>query len=300
MKYQPARRQDLKSRDFPLPVRLVLRHGRRLFFPWLGEGLWWYPAVAGAFHPPRRNNFVHVFVPRSRDADRVFNTLHVASEPLNDLDGRLLESLNALFERRRDLMTMEVLVSLKAWEKLRKERSYLGSVVELEFIARVVAERAGASLVDVLGAEAPDLFDGFCKLPDEFVRVRRLNLYLTAREARRVFPQLAREMKKFSRVVSHVDVSAVSFWEKETRSFPTLSLYLDPHAPAAVERELVDFLTEQTRSFDLPAPSVEFAEIIALGITLTEGYRLYKRYLNVLGLLDRVYPLETGARRARA
>ena len=98
--------------------------------------------------------------------------------------------------------------------------------------------------------------------------------------------------------VRQVDVNVIPTFERQLRPHPTLVLYTDDSAPPESEQRLRRFLIDETRSLRLPPPQVEYAEPIAGRIAFSEGYRLYKSYLSILGLLEQVYDEGTGFVRA--
>jgi hypothetical protein len=293
--------QRFRQLAFPAPLRAILRVGRRLLLPHLAERVARLSSVRRAFHKPRPNNFVWVYVPKTADANAVFQELRTDSEPLNDLDGRLLRFLDDLSRRTPAFSSLEVVMSLSRWKLARKNRSFPSAAAEIEILSQLWERCGEGSLRDLLRREVPDLLDELCQLPPAFRRVERLNFYLPGRVAKELSGRIAAQLltgEKFTRALRHMEVTWCDTDERKMPAHPSLIVYLLRESEAEDKAQLIAFLLKQVQGYSLPEPEVEFSESLGPGVTFTEGYRLYKTYLRTLGILDRTYDPASGYARA--
>lgn len=257
------------------------------------------PEIARTFNYPFPVNYVLMLTPRGSPTDDTVRAIRHQSTPLNDADQafrRYCEELAAghgLGERP------ELAEALRGWRAVHESGANLDAVRFVEIASREIAEgiRGFPGWDAHLAAHAPALRAAFVELPESFVRVRRINVFRPYEDSERVLAGLARVLAARSdrrADVTRIEVakhSAVFAEPGLTPTFPTLIVYLDTTADLCTWwRLLVPLLMAS------PATEVEeeYARRLGPGVTYTEGFRLYKRYLAAIGLLDAVYDPEVG------
>jgi hypothetical protein len=220
--------------------------------------------------------------------------MHRITAPLNDADGALLDYFMDLSEKRPDLMTGEIFDALVHWSAARKRRQFLSGGLHAETVLAGFTRGLGESVVTFIEGEQPHIIDAFCAVPDSLKRVLRINIYLTPAEVSSVAQELVRS---FQLPLGRVEVARVSAWTSRPQPFPTLILY----APSV---EICDggrwlsaaqaCLGQALRGKTLGEAPSAFADVWHPGCSITEGFRLYKRYLQILDRLDAVYDARRG------
>jgi hypothetical protein len=230
--------------------------------------------------------------------------MHQGTAPLNEADGELLQLCEGYVRDHPHVLGLEGLEHLICWKGLRQQRSFLEGGPSMTRLVTLLAERSGAPMSALLSSRAPALLDKFCNMPVEVSRVFRLNLYLAPHDVTPLVRQLCEAQGNNPGLFDHLrrmEVAATRAQLGEAPSCPTLMFYFAADARqtrsfAALQSWLIPRLSGlRTSPF-----SAEYAERWHPAGTMTEGFRLYKRYLAVLGCLDRVYDAETGYAYARS
>jgi len=77
------------------------------------------------------------------------------------------------------------------------------------------------------------------------------------------------------------------------KEYPAISIFLDSrivtthHHPLI--NEIIHLITPITRDLSPLIPDTDYTILAETNMTLCQGYRNYKRYLSLLGIIDEVY-----------
>lgn len=282
-------RSRLGTRLLPLA-----RKARQLVDPKLHESISRTSVVKRAFHSPFSNNFVEVFVPIANDREQILKGMHSITAPLNDADGALLSYLMDYCERRRELVTDAMFEEVVYWSVQRKKGRFLGGVEHAEKVLEGFSTQLGESMVTLIEKENASLLDAFCQIPDELKRVFRINVFLAPPA---VFELVKRIATRTELPLGRLEVAHVSLRTPSPQPFPSLILYAPATTEEGRKKWLAQWMTFLER--ELPAESLgeanpEYSDVCRQGCSVTEGFRLYKRYLRILGRLDAVYDARRG------
>lgn len=290
----------------PSSLHPFLRTLRRQFQPTLPERVASQKSVRRHFHEPIRNNFVGIFFPLSVTPAARLVAIHAAAEPLNEADGALLSFCEELIQHRPELGGLGAIAPLVQWKAHRSSRSFLEGLPSVVALFAHFSERLGEPYSTYLEREAPALLDAFCRMPRSLERVHRLNLFVPPTDVPRLAQQLclaAIEDRELLAFVTRMEIALTTPRNKNVPTFPTVIFYFDEEAiRAGAEEPLMRWLaamlpigplrTEVPSTKRNERVSSEYAEMWHPLATRTEGFRLYKKYLEALGRLDTVYDKE--------
>lgn len=255
---------------------------------------------------PIANNFVFMFVPRAVDTAAHLRDWGERTAGLNEADHRLRAVCRDLVGSMAsdDAMRDRLACILTRW------RSHVDRGANLvgcqEAIAFVEAARPIVALGRYLESNHPDVADAFVDVDPVVREVVRVNLYLPPALVSAFLGLLLRADAEEGLLggVDRIEVAKRFPGSHPLRvaEFPTLMLYvgLSEHTDRA--RSGLALLCRWLRAaLDAlkipPAPPHSLAEYAlpwSRHANLMQGLRLYKRYLEALGLLDRVYDPATG------
>ena len=267
---------------------------------------------------PTPNNFVLVLNAASPPTCRTVDWAEI-TRPLNVADDALLAVCRRLLDNESAMSAIPSAVRgtlaglLEAWQFHVGDGSNLvGCLYAGQF-----AEQMGAhlSLCDVVRTQAPHVARLFVDVPPVIRELVRINIYLPMGATTRALGLLL-GLDRETGVLDHVDRVEVAKHLRDdldwaVPGFPTLMLYLGVTPERRPGTEALAALLGQLRGLfaDLPVtapyrPSVEeFALPWARNANITQSFRLYKRYLRTVGMLDEVFDVATNhalVRRDRA
>lgn len=272
----------------------LARGVRRFIDPRVHEKIARSAEGRAAFYPPSPSNFVEVFVPRGRELQPSLDEIHRITSPLNDADGALLRYLMEFAEANQELVTAEVFAELVQWNVARKRSRFLSGVDHAAKVLQGFSAGLAEPMAVRIERARPDLIEAFCSAPDDLKRVLRINLYLVPSKIPAVVKALTRQTELS---LGRLEVARLSARLSSPQRFPTLILYAPP--PYECDRRLwisdwKSLLVQELPEAALCEASADFADVWHHGCSVTEGFRLYKRYLQILGRLDAVYDRRGG------
>jgi len=249
------------------------------------------PRVAEHFHSPYPNNFVILLIPRRHDLARYLDDLGTATAPLNHADRSLIRYCKKLSRKAPTPCGTSDLIE---WESCIKNKTNL---IGIKFAMEVAQhlERSGVlpcPFAEHVRAERPNIIQAFVSIPESFQRVTRVNAYLDRPSRDRALGAVLEQVHQhpelalcIDRIEIAKDLEPVA---SSTVPYPTLIVYLDVAAAGLLDAlaQLRGILVRH----DPYAPlRTTFAYAWTESSTLTQGYFLYKCYLQLLGVLEAVY-----------
>ncbi len=221
--------------------------------------------------------------------------LNTADQAFRDLCERLLDphrSELAISKAARFRLEMV----LRAWKQASKSGANL---IGCDFAQKFAGEVSGHC--DIAQMVRPDIAALFTNIPAALKEFVRLNFFVPFEHVDAMLEALLVDEGEILQWVNRVEISA---WpngmdQKLCPPFPTLMLYIGLDEPCPTTDSLLRLLdicrtaTIELTATTLPSNLSEYAIPVLPFVNVTQGYRLYKRYLRALGLLDEVYDPNT-------
>jgi hypothetical protein len=250
-------------------------------------------AIADLFNQPYLNNNSDVYVRNTTDIAAYFAHLKTLYLALNNADINLKNFLQQ--SNTHTFKFPEIDSILYQWDQYIQQNRNLVGV----FYLKSIIEKFTDHDVDIIGLirrENKHLLEDFIRIPQETKQVFRINICLPQAEVIPYFEKIVNEV--------FVNDAAFSFIERVEISrprlqptlinFPTLILYLDLHRIGSSDIENVHILSSllntvfKSKHDTLPITH-DYADPWNEFVNITQGYKLYKVYLQLLGELDQVY-----------
>jgi len=295
---------DVEAKTY-LALAAVTSDARRRHFPFGNSSaspLRKAPKRQGSmrhFHRPERNNFVHIWLRSDIDPEQHWSSFRGLFLHLNQADHELLKFITAHWAVR---LAAEggVAEALARWAHCQSTRANLRGVDHASIVIRAIDQQLGADgFGHHLQMEYPELTRSFIDLPDEITDAHRINLSLPHAESMRCFTSVIARIdtdEHALQVLEKVEIANPTFQTGGTVDYPTVIFYLRPNQVEnqkgvenlveAIAASLDEFPTDHRVAQD-------FSDCWRPNASATHGYRLHKRYLSLLGLLDHVFEAQT-------
>lgn len=250
-------------------------------------------SVAGVeerFHPPFPNNFVRLLVPRERELAAYVAQIKASTEALNHADEGLLGCCAAQLVAAPDPVAER---ALEAWRDCIRRR------VNLQSIRWASAVMARLPLQPRLEHEHPDVLARFRDVPRTLLEVVRLNGYLAPDRIAPTLRALTEDLRDpvLAAAVDRIEVARLlPDVDPAANDYPTLIVYLETRATTddALAWTIEHIASRFEASPAAPNLRPQYACRLTPNATLTQGFYLYKRYLDLVGLLDELYDPASG------
>lgn len=259
------------------------------------------PGVGTRVSLPRPNNFVLMMVPGSSSADEHLDRFVDMTAPLNLADMELLHRCERLVSSDRvpEARTEALRDVLADWRANFEAGSNLVGCLHAGRFASLISDvQPIASLV---ATEWADVGDAFLTVDPIFHELVRVNVYLPPGIVEHVL-RVVLEIDADTGLLDAVDRIEVAkrFDERVdwvVPGHPTLIFYVgasaDGNSSAADLASLLRSIGATLGTTRMPPPPAaslhEYAVACHANVNVTQGFRLYKRYLAMLGLIDVVY-----------
>jgi hypothetical protein len=263
------------------------------------------PGVSKYLNGPLANNYVYVLVPKSVDVNKHLDQAATNTSHLNKADGELLRfgrSLIPLLEPYGvDAATQERLESLAFhWnEHFHAATNLIGCEYAIAFAREL---QPYVSFSDLLSNTSPNVLDLFRRVPLVVTDFLRINLHLPFS----IVGAVLSELLDGGLASLEVDRLEMARWpNRMSRNvvppFPTLIIYAGINSPRP-NAEALSAILRTIHRVTMPlgelhaSPEVlsEFALPWMPFASVSQGYKLWKRYLNVLNIVDEIYDPSTG------
>jgi hypothetical protein len=251
---------------------------------------------------PQPNNFAVMLVPRAATATAHLDAFVDLTAPLNIADAELLARCEALTGSGDvpDELVAPLSHILYEWRRNLEARSNLiGCLFAIRFASLLGTVRPLSSLVAEEWADVGRAFLDVDPIVHELVRI---NVYLPPGMLEHAVHVLLEHDDECGLLdsVDRIEVAKRLTDDADwvVPGYPTLMLYTGCHSASASNLDvLLAALRTLIERVHLPAPPSESLNEYALAwhrnANFTQGFRLYKRYLSMLGLLDGVYDATT-------
>ena len=260
------------------------------------------PGLNSLFHDPIPNNYVWLLIPKNKDKEAYISRFALQTSCLNKADGFLFNTCKLMLNRLGFSLTHHVYQTIDYW-RTGLCGQYRSNIDDIYLAERVVEEiqtklPEGSDFPSVIRKESPEVIDKFINIPEQIKSLVRVNLYLPHEQVRNCLATLLREISSSGSsllmLVDRIEIAKVGLTDNNQVNYPTLIIYLAPEANNMNNLHIVRSLLKLTASVATeypPAPLLnsEYSDCWLLNTTVTQGFRLYKRYLAILGVLSSVY-----------
>lgn len=254
------------------------------------------PRIGSLFHRPYPTNYVLQLVPLRRDLDvylRRLSGVRRGWATINDADRRLRELCSdAMHEPRLGAPSRKALRAMDCWTEASRNGLNLRCVDHAE---RFALERFGTQrrFSHWLRRRDPRLIRRFAKLPGNLLGQIRINAYLSHDDVLPCLDEWVQKLASSKNLQDRIERLEVAIRDlpQHEALYPTLIVYLRSSRSIPVIRDALEPILGRFRV--RKHAREEYAEVVMPHATVTQGFRLYKRYLRLLGLLDELYDART-------
>jgi hypothetical protein len=253
-------------------------------------------AVSDLFQQPFANNTSNVYLKKQTDREHYFVRLNKLYAELNRADLNLKNFIQQLNIEKFKLGEIDEV--LAQWDTFIQKNVNLVGV----FYVKSIIEKFNANDIDIVGHISDikkELLLDFISIPEETKSLLRINICAPYENTTHYFEQLVNEV--FSNEAAFSLLERVEIARPRIPgafvNYPTLILYLNPNdgnKTGSTEIKMMSNLLNAT--FDNVKNPLEIAHDYADPwnhfVNITQGFKLYKVYLQLLEQLDQVYAKE--------
>ncbi len=244
------------------------------------------------FHPGVGNNFCNIFIPIKHNVEEYQKEIARFTQPLNDADISLLLACKKILGSRKHL-------SLYNWAKVLDRKTNLLSIYHVEELVKYIEEEIIYSPIhDYLQKNYPEVLKKFLQIPEALFKINRINFYCSFEEAYLLFDKISDNFSKnlmFYKSINRVEIAKENLSNPDiNKNYPKFIVVLDNRFLLDKEaaKIFLDYMKSTVASFKEQDVNDEFSWRLCDCITFTQGYKLYKRYLKLLGIIQKVYSQE--------
>ena len=263
------------------------------------------PGHFDLFHPVFPNNFSLISVNNEVDLKQNKSEVAEAMRQLNVANfnfHRFCTLQAAKLKWENEALKAQVDSMLLQWKKLIDAGN---SFLSVDFAESVVAgfQVEGYPILDVLNRDRFNvIIQAFLDLEFRFKSFFKLSVFVgfdKAYDRLAVINEYFVSNPDLFSSIERIEVAKEHFpMDKKVSPvpFPAFSIFFnrgdihDLDHPAL--KETIDHLRADTNDGSLPK-AAEYTDLIAPGITLSQGYKLYKKFLAIIGVIDKVYDQRT-------
>lgn len=239
------------------------------------------------FHNPTLNNFTYMLVPKEHNKDLYLRQCANVTLPMN--------SINIKFIRIcKDLIADHKCMDLYHWAKHIKQKENLLSMKYIPGVIQYIEDHIlNESMTQHLKNNHSSFIKNVLSMPDDVLNLFRINFHVSNDDVnillRRII-SLMNHSEYYRNIIERIEVAIQN--DTVQQDYPTLIVYLKPeyflYTPPNTDLLRIDFMP-LLNQLKVHGHDTTFTHEICTGITLTQGYRLFKRYLYLIGLLDNLY-----------
>ncbi|MEG3620140.1 hypothetical protein V5T82_16875 [Magnetovibrio sp. PR-2] len=236
------------------------------------------PGYQEVFYYPYPHNYVLIALPQRSDLDGYLASIRKTYAPLNDADGALLDFLD------QQITGEEARNIIARWRERRSRGLNLEGV---RYAHQLTGLMGKTSLPELIMEEQPGLIDRFVFISPSIQATERINIYTPIEKAVDNLAALLSALGTDENITAsfdRIEVAKAGLDSEQDEAFPSLILYPKQNASA------LDRIKGALQTL-APAllPKQTFAQEWTHNATYSQGFRLYKCYLQLLGQLDHVY-----------
>lgn len=252
-------------------------------------------ATTRLFQEPYNNNFVEVYLKHHTDRVLYNCQLRALYKELNAADFELFKYLQDINNKRYKIDSVSQ--TLATWEYyLCNNKNLVGVFYLRSVIAFYTAE--GIDIVRVISMERPEIINDFILLPKTVKNPIRINMCIGFTQCKSFLNKLAATIfcqSKFFDLIDRIEIAKPR--TDIFPDFPTIILYLDlaaVHKKTGLTIALFKALNALYENLNYQHPiRHDYADPWNEFVNLSQGFKLYKVYLTLLGVLDDVYDPHT-------
>jgi hypothetical protein len=264
------------------------------------------PAAAERFFYSRyTNNFSVVLVNRSFNLDALKTSRRTLLEHLNQASYTLQAYVdNRLSDPRlsRYVAAEEQEVLSQLCQNWRRQIELGNSFLTYDYAEMCLAilAKAGYPLYEQLrSARYRAIGQRFVSVPHPSKAFVRISAYPAFDALPEALDRLVEELSARPLLLRHIErieMARTDFplkLETGATDYPTFSLFLDQHLVQTREHPLIDeavmTISKTSDGLAQRAPQADYSHAVTPTLRVSQGFRNYKKYLHILGLLDTVY-----------
>jgi len=257
------------------------------------------PGYGSYFHSCVPNNYVFILVPLATNRELLVERIKTLTTPLNEANEATYQYCFDIIKRmpRNEVLEHDSLIQrMGGWKRTVSTSANLQGVAFAEKVFATLAD-LGVDVRARWQAEVPEMRKFFTQVPDEIERLLRINISVRQDSVVGVLRQLIESVFAIPEclaLIEKVEVAKPHAGDASLVNYPTLILYLVSEANDPGRRAEVEALLQRLHAVfaDCPhglAADPTYADPWHPFVTLTQGYRLWKRYLELVGLLGEIY-----------
>lgn len=242
------------------------------------------------FHPPVPNNYVYILVPQKTDLKAYLDDIANQTFPLNHADMGLLEFCKNFFKEN-------IIEAIVKWEKCLESKVNLLSVhyakSTVEYIEQEILKENFSNYAMRVN---PKIINNFISIPGNSLKSFRINLYLYTEHVYKILKRIISDFilqPELSILLERIEIAKEGLKNPENNNFPKLIIYLK--SDFLNYKEYFLLLIKYLRKImgkNNDKANDEYSFLYSNSMTLSQGFKLYKRYLKMLNVIDVVYAKE--------
>lgn len=255
------------------------------------------PHYFEVFHTPTPNNFVYLLIPKYYNKEQYHEQIKNAMQSLNLIDLEMLKQCHKLIGNNK-------CSDLFGWAKGISDKRNLGGIYYAQKVTQYIEkEIINESFINFIKRNNASLLEKAVNVTDYCLKLIRINVYINPIHVNEALDMLIAEMKtgssKFVDCIERIEIAKENTQVmNQEKSYPTIIIYLhDKLGFNDIVTDHILFLVEKLNKlfdkFSCKEINDEFSYCYTQHITVTQGYRLYKKYLTLLGIIDQLYSKES-------
>jgi|GEM_PF-3219142 len=251
------------------------------------------------FNPCIPNNFVFMLVNKSYDLQDYLGYIATLTSPMNESNREIKDFAERLAHSASGNTRKELAPYLEEWEKVIECRNNFLGFEKAKRVSEALSEY-GIDLGAELQAERSGIIDRFTRIPDGVRGVLRINICLPYSEILDCLSSFLKTIHPGSeefQLISRIEVAKPPFSDNVKVVYPTLIVYLKEAADLPENHSLLttlitglgNVLRDQTWENKIDST---YSDLWMPFVTITQGFKLFKRYLHLLDALDSVYDVK--------
>jgi ribosome-binding factor A len=271
-------------------------------------------AGIGMFHPIHLNNYTFVMVCKETDYDFYCKDTTAALSVLNnvvmDLYG-FFKNLYTNFVQKnppapdKAELYKKVSLFLEYWKRDNDEGKFFLSYNYIKIIGQGF-DMMGLSYTGLLREEGSQLCNRLYRFDQRYKHLIKIDLYMDDEAVNPFFATLCNHLKEQPELLSaieRIEVANPGFTESfvtkaaNLRYYPKIIIYPDKQIATADHPSVVaiqNLVNSMMEPYEECPMDQGFCTPFAKNTTITQGYRNYKKIMQVLNLLDDVYDRNSG------
>lgn len=240
------------------------------------------------FHTPYPNNFIYMLVPKYHSLKSYAEKISKITQPLNIANLGLLTLCEELIDDKQ-------YQPIKDWRQMIDNKTNLNSIFYAQTVLQYMEQYIFKTTTHVfIKKHIPRLLEKFIDVPDEVLKLSRINIYIDLERSCYMVKQLVdffQENRGCLAYIDRLEIAKENLENLDNKDYPKLIIYLSSNN--SVNSKNFQYFLQTVKDLlsgnQKAVINEEYSFPWTASATLTEGYRLYKRFLNLLGILNEIY-----------